>query len=175
MRRLLLVSDHCVHLNTMIMTTTEKQFQITLLVTRVIVGIVVLGHGVQKLFGWFGGYGFDGTMAFFTDSVGIPYAFGLAIIAAETLGMLALIVGLFGRYFAASVIIIMVGAIVTMHVQNGFFMNWSGIASGEGYEFHIILITLALATVINGSGVYSLDHYIFGTSPDRPNPSFGNV
>lgn len=149
------------------MTTSEKQFQITLLTSRVIVGIVVLSHGVQKLFGWFGGYGFDGTMAFFTETVGIPYGFGLAIIGTETLGMVALIAGFFSRYLGVSVIVIMVGAILTTHVQNGFFMNWSGTASGEGYEFHVLLITLALATVINGSGVYSLDHYFFGNSADR--------
>lgn len=141
--------------------TTIKKLDLTLLLSRVILGTVILGHGVQKLFGWFGGYGFDGTMGFFTDSIGLPYIFGILIILAESVGMLALILGLFGRFLAASLIAIMAGAIVTTHGQFGFFMNWGGNQGGEGYEFHLLVIALSTVTAILGSGAYSLDQLLF--------------
>ena len=149
---------------------TNKKFDLTLLLSRVILGTVVLGHGVQKLLGWFNGYGFDGTMGFFTETIGLPYIFGLLIILTETVGMLALILGLFGRFIAGSLIVIMVGAIITTHGQFGFFMNWNGNQGGEGYEFHLLIIALSLVTTILGSGGYSLDHLLFSKkdSPKQP-------
>jgi putative oxidoreductase len=151
---------------------TNKKFDLTLLLSRVILGTVVLGHGVQKLLGWFGGYGFDGTMGFFTDTIGLPYIFGLLIIASETAGMLALILGFLGRFIALSLIVIMAGAIVTTHGQFGFFMNWSGNQGGEGYEFHLLVIALSTVTVLNGSGTYSLDQFLFSKKEDPKQPTY---
>lgn len=130
----------------------------TLLIARLFTGFVVLAHGVQKLFGWFGGYGFEGTMGFFTQTIGLPYIGGVLIIATETLGMLALMLGFFSRYLALAVILIMFGAI-SFHYPNGFYMDWSNTLSGEGFEFHLLVIALALVIAINGSGVYSLDTF----------------
>lgn len=155
--------------------TTDKKNDLTLLISRVVVGIVVLGHGVQKLFGWFNGYGFDGTMGFFTESIGLPYILGLAIIIAESFGMLALIAGLFGRLISASLILIMLGAVITVHGQFGFFMNWDGALAGEGYEFHLLVIALASVTLVNGSGAYSLDHFLFRKKSTEAKPSYANA
>jgi putative oxidoreductase len=139
---------------------TEKKLNVTLLVVRITVGFIVLAHGVQKLFGWFGGYGFTGTMEFFTEFIGLPYLLGLAIILAETAGMVSLISGLFTRFMAASVIVIMIGAIVTMHFDNGFYMNWEGTSKGEGFEFHLLIIVLAAVSLLFGPGNYSLDQLL---------------
>ena len=143
------------------MKLTEKKLDITLLITRFIVAFVVLAHGVQKLFGWYGGFGFDNTITFFTQFIGLPYLFALLIILGETAGMLALAFGLFTRFFSATVIVIMLGAIFSLHASNGFYMNWMGTQSGEGYEFHIALIALSLVTLVNGGGSFSLDKIFF--------------
>src|SRR5690349_21489541 len=122
------------------MTLTDKKFDLTLLTIRLVVAFVMLAHGVQKLFGWFGGFGFDATMGFFTQTMGLPYLLALLIILAETIGMLFLIAGLFSRYISLIVIAIMAGAIFTVHGSHGFFMNWFGTLKGEGYEYHILVI-----------------------------------
>lgn len=129
----------------------------TLLIVRLVLGVVVAAHGAQKLLGWFGGYGFDGTIGFFTQTIGLPYLFAVAIILLESLGMIALILGLFSRVLSACLIAIMIGAIATTHFQYGFFMNWSGAQGGEGFEFHILIIALAAVTTIHGSGAFSID------------------
>jgi putative oxidoreductase len=151
---------------------TNKKLDLTLLLSRVILGTVVLAHGVQKLLGWFGGYGFDGTMGFFTNTIGLPYIFGLLIILAESVGMLALILGLFGRFISGSLVLIMAGAIATIHGQYGFFMNWGGNQGGEGYEFHLLIIALSLVTVILGSGAYSLDQLLFSKKESPKQTTF---
>ena len=133
----------------------------TLLVVRLFLGIVVGAHGAQKLLGWFGGYGFDGTMGFFTDTIGLPHLFALGIILLESLGMVALALGLFSRLLSASLIVIMIGAILTTHGQHGFFMNWSGTQAGEGFEFHLLIIALSTVIMNNGAGALSLDAIIF--------------
>ena len=143
------------------MSITQSKLDLTLLTIRLVVAGVVLAHGVQKLFGWFGGYGFEGTMGFFTQVIGLPYVFALLIILGETIGMVALAAGLFSRSLSAAVIGIMLGAIVTVHAPNGFFMNWGGTQHGEGFEFHIVVIALSLVTVLHGPGAFSLDKILF--------------
>lgn len=135
-------------------TTT---FDLTLLFTRLLIAVVILGHGAQKLFGWFGGYGFDGTVGYFTTTVGLPYFFALLIILGESLGMIALALGLFSRFMAAAVIAIMLGAVIVTHAQYGFYMNWFGAQKGEGIEYHLLMIGLSAIIVVNGGGAYSLD------------------
>ncbi|MGH7338267.1 MAG: DoxX family protein, partial [Myxococcota bacterium] len=118
---------------------------------------VMLPHGAQKLLGWFGGYGFEGTMGYFTGTVGLPAAVALLVILAESLGALALIVGFAGRFMALGIAAVMTGAIVTAHAANGFFMNWTGAQAGEGFEFHLLAIALALVVALRGSGALSID------------------
>jgi putative oxidoreductase len=137
--------------------SSTNTFDVTLLIVRVFLGVIVFAHGAQKLFGWFGGYGFDGTVGFFIHTIGLPYFLAVLIIAAESLGMIALIVGLFSRIMSAGLILIMLGAIFSMHEQFGFFMNWTGTQGGEGFEYHLLVIALSFVLVVNGSGAYSVD------------------
>lgn len=135
---------------------TEKSSILTVL--RLALGLVILPHGLQKTIGAFGGYGFEGTMGFFT-SIGIPAFLGFLAIAAESAGALALIAGFSTRIAAFGIGVTMLVA-SQMHKANGFFMNWSGQQKGEGVEFHILAIAIAVALMIGGAGRFSLDRAI---------------
>ena len=126
-------------------------------VPRVILGCVILPHGAQKLFGWFGGFGFTNTMTYFTQTAGLPWIIAFLIIMGESLGSLGLIVGFFTRLSALGLICIMVGAIITVHIPNGFFMNWFGKQAGEGFEYHLLVIGMSIPLLISGGGKYSVD------------------
>ena len=129
------------------------------LVARLVLGLVMFPHGAQKVFGWFGGHGFAGTMQFFTGTLHIPALFAFLAIAAEFAGALGLIAGLLSRVAAFGVASVMVVAIF-MHAANGFFMNWAGNQKGEGFEYHLLAIGLALVVMIQGAGKASLDGLI---------------
>jgi len=142
----------------------KKLFQtnddVAFLVLRLLLGIVFFPHGMQKLVGWFGGYGFSGTMGFFTGQLSIPEFFAFLAIMAEGLGSLGLITGLLTRVAAFGITVNMAVAIYLLHLQNGFFMNWSGTQKGEGYEFHILVIAIAIVLMIRGGGKWSIDKSI---------------
>ena len=145
---------------------TIKQFLATdqqswsLLVSRLALGVVILPHGMQKALGLFGGYGFTGTMGFL-QSMGMPFLVALLVILAEFVGSIGLILGLGTRFMAFSVGLTMAGAaILGGHINNGFFMNWFGAQKGEGVEYFILVVGLALALLISGSGKYSFDNLI---------------
>lgn len=127
------------------------------LIARVTLGIVMFPHGAQKALGWFGGYGFDGTMKFFTETMHIPALFAFLAIAAEFAGALALVLGLFSRAAALGIASVMSVAILTAHASNGFFMNWYGSQKGEGFEYHLLAIGLALIVMVQGAGSASVD------------------
>jgi putative oxidoreductase len=127
------------------------------LVLRVILGVVMFPHGAQKALGWFGGYGLSGTLNYFTGTMGIPLAFAVLAIAAEFLGSIGLIVGLVTRLAAFGIACNMAVAIFMVHLPNGFFMNWRGKQAGEGFEFHLLAIAIALALMIKGGGRWSMD------------------
>ena len=129
-------------------------------VPRVILGCVFLPHGAQKLFGWFGGFGFTNTMTYFTQTAGLPWIIAFLIIIGESLGSLGLILGFFTRLSALGLICIMVGAIITVHIPNGFFMNWFGKQAGEGFEYHLLVIGMSIPLLISGGGKYSVDMLI---------------
>ena len=126
-------------------------------VARVILGCVMLPHGAQKLFGWFGGFGFTNTMTYFTQTTGLPWIIAFLIVMGESLGSLGLILGFFTRLSALGLICIMVGAIITVHIPNGFFMNWFGKQAGEGFEYHLLVIGMSIPLLISGGGKYSVD------------------
>ena len=130
------------------------------LVLRLTIGLILFPHGAQKMLGWFGGYGFSGTMGFFTGTAGLPYIVGLAVILLEFGGSLLLVAGLGTRVIALGIIGLMIGIILTSHLPNGFFMNWYGSQPGEGYEYHLLVIGLAAALLIEGAGRYSMDGLI---------------
>ncbi len=130
------------------------------LILRVALGGVIFAHGAQKLLGWYGGFGFEGTMGFFTQKMGLPWLIAFLVIIGESIGSLGLIAGLLTRFTAASFIVIMLGAIVTVHLPQGFFMNWFGQQQGEGFEFHLLVIAMSLALLVIGGGKWSLDGLI---------------
>jgi putative oxidoreductase len=137
------------------LTGTTDDLSLTIL--RVTLGAVMFPHGAQKVLGWFGGHGLEGTMGFMTG-IGIPAPLAALAIATEFLAPLALVFGIGGRVAAVGVIGLMVGA-ARLHLANGFFMNWSGSlpAGGEGFEFHLLVIGMAAAVAIAGSGALSVD------------------
>lgn len=127
---------------------------------RVMLGIVFFPHGAQKLLGWFGGYGFSGTMGFFTGTMGIPAVFAFLAIIAEFFGSLGLITGLLTRVSAFGLTVNMLVAIFTTHLANGFFMNWTGQQAGEGFEYHLLALALLLVILVKGAGNFSVDRVI---------------
>lgn len=129
-------------------------------VLRLTLAVVMFPHGAQKLFGWFGGYGFAGTLQYFTEGLGIPYLLGVAVILLEVLAPLALVAGIGTRLAAASVGGIMTVATLMVHLPYGFFMNWSGQQSGEGFEFHLLALGIALALLVAGGGRFSVDRHL---------------
>ncbi|MHB8843734.1 MAG: DoxX family protein [Nitrospirota bacterium] len=132
------------------------------MVIRIMLGIVFFPHGMQKLLGWFGGYGFTGSMGFFTDTLHIPAVFAFLAIMAEGLGSLGLITGLLTRVAAFGVGVNMIVAVYMLHWQNGFFMNWFGNQKGEGFEYHLLVIAMALVLIIKGGGALSVDRVLSG-------------
>jgi putative oxidoreductase len=137
------------------LVATEADWGAT--IARVALGLVMLPHGLQKTLGLFGGYGFDGTMGYLTGTIGLPATLAFLVIAAESAGALGLIVGALGRVAAAGVGTVMLGAIVTVHWANGFFMNWAGTQAGEGFEYHLLALALVAVVVRAGSGAASVD------------------
>jgi putative oxidoreductase len=129
----------------------------TPLILRLTLALVFFPHGAQKVLGWFGGYGFEGTMGFFTGTMHIPYAVALLPILTEFLAPFALVTGLLTRLAALALAVDMIVAVLTVHLANGFFMNWFGTQKGEGFEYHLLVIGLALALIVQGAGKRSLD------------------
>jgi len=129
----------------------------TLAMLRLVLGIVFFAHGAQKMLGWFGGYGFSGTMGFFTQQMGIPKPLAFLAIAAEFFGGLGLLVGFLGRVAAFGILCNMTVALLMIHRHFGFFANWAGNQKGEGFEYHLFAIALGLAILIKGSGALSID------------------
>jgi putative oxidoreductase len=130
------------------------------LIARLTLGIVMFPHGAQKVLGWFGGFGFSGTMNFFTQQMHIPAPLAFLAIAVEFAGSIGLILGCVSRIAALGIATNMVVAIATVHAPNGFFMNWYGNQKGEGFEYHILAIGLALIVIVCGAGKASLDSLI---------------
>lgn len=129
------------------------------LIARITLGVVFLPHGLQKLLGMFGGAGFSGTIDNFV-SMGMPAVLAFLIIIGESFGSLGLILGFLTRLCAAGISLIMLGAILMVHLQYGFFMNWYGNRQGEGIEFHLLALGLTIVVMIGGAGKWSLDKLI---------------
>ena len=134
--------------------------QLAPLVVRVMLGVVMLPHGAQKALGMFGGGGFDATMKGMSQGMGIPSVVVLLIIASEFLGSVGLILGVATRFCAFGTFSIMTGAIFMVHLPNGFFMNWFGNQAGEGFEYHLLAIGMAVALMVAGGGKWSVDRFL---------------
>jgi putative oxidoreductase len=124
---------------------------------RLALGAVIFAHGAQKALGWFGGYGWTGTIGFFTSQLGVPAVLAALVILGEFLGAIGLVTGTLTRIAAAGIVVIMIGALLMVHVPHGFFMNWSGTQTGEGVEYGILAIAMALSLVVTGAGRWSVD------------------
>ena len=139
-----------------IMETSDDRIP---MLARLALGIVILPHGAQNLFGWFGGPGIDGALGSYAAN-GIPPFVGWMALVTQFFGGLALILGFLGRVAAFAIAAVLIAAVITLHWSVGFFMNWSGTLQGEGFEFHILAVTLAVIVMIRGSGALSLDRAV---------------
>ncbi|MCU1260457.1 MAG: DoxX [Bryobacterales bacterium] len=136
-------------------------------ILRVVLGLVFFVHGAQKMLGWFGGFGFSGTMGFFTRTMHIPAPLAFLAIAAEFFGGLGLVVGFLTRIAAFGIAVNMLVAIAMVHSAFGFFMNWNGKQPGEGFEFHLLVLAMTAFLLIRGAGAFSVDRALTGTEPSR--------
>lgn len=129
---------------------------IGLLLIRLVIGLSFMGHGAQKLFGWFGGYGLKGTGGWM-DSIGMKPGVRMALIAglAELVGGLLFVLGLFTPLAAIMIAATMVVAIVKVHGPNGY---WS---TQNGYEYNLTLLVVVIGVALIGPGQYALDHLFF--------------
>lgn len=130
------------------------------LLMRLVLGGVMLPHGLQKVFGMFGGAGLQATMNTFTAKLGLPAPVAVLVILAESAGAIGLIFGFCTRLCALGIALVMGGAIFFVHRHHGFFMNWFGGQGGEGFEYHLLAIGLAVALLLHGAGKWSLDQRI---------------
>jgi putative oxidoreductase len=138
-------------------TLLKTDGSLSSLIARLALGLVMFPHGAQKALGWFGGYGFSGTMGFFTGQLHIPALFAFLAIAAEFAGSIGLITGFLSRVAAFGIGVNMVVATLLVHDSNGFFMNWYGNQKGEGFEYHLLTLGLAVAVILAGAGKWSID------------------
>jgi len=137
---------------------TREDYLLTLL--RAALGVVFFAHGAQLVLGWWGGAGYAGTMQMFTHNFGIPAVFAALAILSQFLGAIGLLFGFLTRIAAFGIAVDMVVAIFLVHVPNGFFMNWYGTQRGEGFEFHLLAIAMAVVLMARGAGALSVDHAV---------------
>jgi putative oxidoreductase len=141
-------------------------------ILRVGLGAVFFAHGAQKMLGWFGGFGYAGTMNFFTGTMHIPAPLAFLAIAAEFFGGLGLILGFLTRIAAFGIGVNMLVAIMTVHCDFGFFMNWTGTQKGEGFEFHLLVVAMVAFLMIRGAGAFSVDRVL--SAPVRAESSLAH-
>ncbi|UGB28812.1 DoxX family protein [Metabacillus sp. B2-18] len=129
---------------------------IGLLIIRVVIGFLFIGHGAQKLFGWFGGYGLKGTGGWF-ESIGMKPGMTMALFAglAELFGGILFALGLLTPLAGIIIAGTMLMAIVKVHGQNGLW------ATSNGYEYNLSLLVVAIGIALIGAGRYSLDYFLF--------------
>jgi len=144
------------YLNTLL--STNNSF--AALILRIPAGIILMAHGGQKLFAWFGGYGLEGTGQFMA-SIGLEPGYLMALLAgsAEFFGGLALVLGLLVRPAAVVLSVTMVVAIVSVHLVNGLFL------SNNGYEYGLVLLAISASLIVSGAGAVSLDRVIHKALP----------
>ncbi len=133
------------------------------LLLRLFLAIVLFPHGAQKLLGWFGGYGFEGTMNFFTQSEGLPWIVGFLVILIEFVAPFALVLGFATRLWSIAIFFLMLGIVITKHSQY-FFMNWFGSQPTEGMEYFLLMLGMSSSLIISGSGKYSIDKALLTSS-----------
>ncbi|CAN5240260.1 DoxX family protein [soil metagenome] len=145
------------------------------LIARLTLGITIFPHGAQKLLGWFGGYGYNGTMGFLTTQAHLPWILAFLVIIIESAGALALILGFGTRIAAFGMLANFLGVLLTTHINNGFFMNWYAQPNkSEGFEYFILVFGLAIVSIISGGGKASIDAALFKNTSKVKNRVFEN-
>jgi len=142
------------------MYSSLDHLSLGLMLLRVVLGVVFFAHGAQKVFGWFGGYGLSGTVGYFKNVVHVPAPLAYLGPFIEFLGGIALILGLFTKFAALGIFLMMLVATIKVHLPAGFFLSGKGDGKGQGYEFTLTLAVISLVLVILGGGVYSIDNLI---------------
>jgi putative oxidoreductase len=155
----------------MIHGITATQADWTLGVVRIVLGLIFFAHGAQKMLGWFGGPGLGTSMRTLTEHVHLPATLAFLVIAGEFFAGIGLIVGFFSRIAASVIVLIMAGAISTVHFRFGLFLNWFGDRQGHGIEYHLLAIALALVVSVKGAGAFSLDRLVSEHTPKANSPS----
>ena len=135
---------------------TDADYVCTLL--RIIAGIAIFPYGMQKLLGWFGGVGIKGTLQQLVV-MRVPTLIAWLVIIGQSVGSIALIAGFLGRIAAGGLFVIFTGALI-VHLPDGWSMNWFGRKSGEGVEYHVLLLSLLLIVIVKGSGAVSIDLWL---------------
>jgi putative oxidoreductase len=154
-------------MKTLLFATNNNNLAAT--IARTTIGTVLLAHGAQKLLGWFGGYGFEGTMRYFTGTAALPWLVGFLVIVIEFFGSLSLIIGFATRIWSIAIFILTLGIIETVHFQFGFFMNWFGNQKGEGFEYFLLMLGLAGSLIFSGGGMLSVDSFLVRKKRDSMN------
>jgi putative oxidoreductase len=135
---------------------TEDSRALTL--QRLVLGGVMFAHGAQKMLGWFGGHGLPATMHQMSGMLPAPLVF--LVILSEFAGSLMLALGLVTRFAAFGCVCVMTGAIFMTHLKNGLFMNWFGAQHGEGFEYHLLVLAIAIPLMFRGGGALSMDQWL---------------
>lgn len=136
--------------------TALTENRISPLILRITMAVVLWPHGAQLFLGLFGGRGYTGSMGYFMQQ-GLPYIFAFIVIFLLFFGAILLLLGLGTRIFAFGILVIFIGMVTEVHYSFGFFMNWSGNQKGEGFEYHLLVIGVAISLMITGGGKFSLD------------------
>lgn len=132
---------------------------VTLALMRLILGVIFLGHGGQKAMGWFGGYGWNGTMHMFTGMMHFPAFFAACAILAEFVGGILLIIGFLSRLAALGIAINMMVAILKVHLHNGLL---GAGPQHPGFDFPLACLALAILIIMKGGGALSVDRLFAG-------------
>jgi len=141
-------------MNSQRMNVQDALRQWGFLALRAALGVIFLAHGGQKLFGWFGGHGFEGTVQFFTTQMGVPAPLAVLAMLTEFFGGLAVLLGVLSRTAALGLAVVMVVAALKVHLVNGFFL---GAAPGQadGIEYNLALFAMALLVTLAGPGRFA--------------------
>ncbi len=133
-------------------------------VIRITLGLIILPHGAQHLLGWFGGFGFSGFTGWLIEVKHLPSVIAYMVPFIEIITPFFLILGYKSRIVSIIVFILFVGIIFADHIDKGFFMNWIGNIKGEGYEYHLLILSMCVSLLLSGSGKKSLDEYFVHNS-----------
>lgn len=143
-------------MNAILKKATLTDSNLSALILRITLAIVLWPHGAQLMLGLFGGYGFTGSMGYFI-SQGLPAVIAFLVIFLLFFGPVFMILGLGTRLFAFALLVLFIGMITTVHLPFGFFMNWFGNQKGEGFEYHLLSIGMVISLIVSGGGSTSLD------------------